>query len=115
MFLTEEDIPIQFNSATDISCATKEYKVFMWMEFGLKSIPSILFFILGTARYIETINMGVSAYKFSRHFQTKCAISIMMGVANTLYIIICYSVKPSTLQSWINKCNDDNFSLFYGL
>ena len=74
----------------------------MWMEFGLKSIPSFLFFILGTVRYIETINMGVSAYKYSRHFQTKCAISTTMGLANSIYIIVCFAVSSNTLESWIN-------------
>ena len=38
-----------------------------------------------------------------------------MGLVNTLYIIICYAVQPDSLESWINICSDDNFSLFYGV
>lgn len=85
------------------------------MEFGLKSFPSLLFFILGTVRFFEIKDYAINAYKFSKFFMTKCAISITMGLANTLYIIICYAVQPESLQSWINKCDDDNFSLFYGV
>ena len=61
-----------------------------------------MFFILGTVRFFEIKDYAINAYKFSKFFMTKCAISITMGLANTLYIIICYAVQPESLQSWIN-------------
>jgi len=67
------------------------------MEFGLKSLPSVFFLILGLVRYIEIRAMGVSAYKYSKHFQTKCVISTIMGVANIVYIVVCFALPASKL------------------
>jgi hypothetical protein len=32
------------------------------MEFGLKSLPSILFFIIGTVRFFEIKDYAINAY-----------------------------------------------------
>lgn len=62
------------------------------MEFGLKSMPSVLFFILATVRYFEIKDYAINAYKFSIFFLTKVAICITVGTAYLVYIIVCYAV-----------------------
>ena len=33
-----------------------------------------------------------------------------------IYIILCFAINPTAWESaWINYCDDDIFSLFYGL
>ena len=49
--------PSEYTSGSDI-CHSKDYVVFRSMEFGVKVIPSILFFVLGTMRYLKIRDIG---------------------------------------------------------
>ena len=39
-------------------CDSSDYTVFRIMEFGVKVLPSILFFILGSMRYLKIRDIG---------------------------------------------------------
>lgn len=39
-------------------CRSSDYTTFRIMEFGVKVIPSVLFFILGTLRYLKIRDIG---------------------------------------------------------
>ena len=54
----QEGLPLPGSDANDPVCNSKEYTVFRVMEFGIKVIPSILFFILGSMRYFKIRDIG---------------------------------------------------------
>ena len=78
------------NSEPDI-CDSNDYVVFRVMEFGVKSLPSILFFILGTMRYLKIRDISQGRVSYSVHFKMKFSISAAMGVAYLLYVFICWA------------------------
>lgn len=61
------------------------------MEFGVKTVPSILFFILGTMRYLKIRDIGQGRVVYSLHFKFKFCISAAMGLAYLLYVFICWA------------------------
>lgn len=84
------------------------------MEFGVKIIPSLLFFILGATRYWKIRDIGQGRVVYSIHFKIKFVISALMGAAYILYVFICWGQKPTAEHSsWINRCQDDYFVVFY--
>lgn len=86
------------------------------MEFGVKIIPSVLFFILGTMRYLKIRDIGQGRVVYSIHFKVKLGISATMGAAYILYVFICWGQKPNNPHSsWINRCGDDYFVVFYAV
>ena len=86
------------------------------MEFGVKVIPSILFFILGAMRYLKIRDIGQGRVVYSLHFKSKFAISFTMGAAYWIYLVVCWAQSPTATHSnWINQCGDDYFVLFYGI
>ena len=64
------------------------------MEFGLKSIPSLLFFILGGMRYLKIRDIGQGRVVYSLHFKSKFVISGLMGSAYILYLFIVWFQGP---------------------
>ena len=60
------------------------------MEFGVKIIPSILFFVLGAMRYCRIRDIGQGRVIYSLHFKFKFAISAFMGFAFFIYVFVCW-------------------------
>jgi hypothetical protein len=91
-----------------------EYTRFLLMEFGAKSLSPLIFFILGSYRYCMIKDYGMGQCKYSRFFKAKLAISVIMGLSDLLYPIVIFAL-PSTIKdsTWINRCNQDYFGLFY--
>ena len=58
------------------------------MEFGVKILPSLIFFVTGSYRYYKIKDIGEGRVHYSRHFKTKCAISLIMTAAYLVYILI---------------------------
>ena len=75
-------------------CFKSDYIVFRIMEFGVKVIPSVLFFILGTMRWLKIRDIGQGRVIYSLHFKIKFVISAIMGSAYLLYVFICWFQKP---------------------
>jgi hypothetical protein len=53
--------------------------VFVFFEFGLKTVPPLLFFILGTVRYATIKDYAVGHCKYSNFFKAKVGISLLVG------------------------------------
>ena len=87
------------------------------MEFGVKIVPSILFFILGTMRFLRIRDIGQGrVVRYSNFFKFKFSISAVMGAAYLIYIFICWGQSASAPHSsWINRCGDDYFVVFYAI
>ena len=61
-------------------CNSEHKNTFLALEFGAKTMPPFLFFILGTVRYFFIKDHGQVMPKYSRFFQAKVGISFTMGV-----------------------------------
>ena len=97
-------------------CSSDDYVIFRIMEFGVKIIPSVLFFILGMMRFLKIRDIGRGRVIYSVHFKIKFGISATMGAAYMLYVFICWGQQPTNKHSsWINRCSDDYFVVFYAL
>jgi len=59
-------------------------KKFLALEFGLKTIPPLLFFITGTVRYFQVRDYGVGHTNYSCFFKSKVIISLSMGLFDVL-------------------------------
>lgn len=60
------------------------------MEFGIKSLPSMIFFVLGGMRYWRIRDIGQGRVIYSLHFKFKFIISGLMGFAYILYLFIVW-------------------------
>ena len=87
---------------------------FRVMEFGVKSVPALIFFILGTYRFLAIKDIGVGRTTFSTHFKAKLIVSALMAVADFIYIIIVLAL-PARVEhsSWINQCEQDFYTVVY--
>lgn len=70
--------------ATQFECNTSDQTKFFILEFGLKTIPPLLFFILGTIRYYTIKDYGHGMTKYSNFFKAKVGISLMMGTFDVI-------------------------------
>ena len=104
---TKHDFPQFVPQSYDFNetqfCAGPDYMKFRVMEFGVKSVPALIFFILGTYRFMAIKDIGVGNTTFSTHFKAKLIISALMAVADFIYIIIVLALPASVEHSsWIN-------------
>ena len=100
----------------DAFCSSNEYFKFKIMEFGFKTIPSAIFFITGSIRYLKIRDIGQVRVVFSRHFKTKFYISLIMAIAYVIYTLTLWATPPSVVHSgWINRCDEDYYSVFYAI
>ncbi len=104
-------------TSDDTICSSGDYTVFRVMEFGVKIIPSILFFILGSMRFLRIRDIGQGrVVRYSNFFKFKFSISAVMGAAYLIYVFICWGQKSTAEHSsWINRCEDDYFVVFYAV
>ena len=61
-------------------CFKEQRNTFLVLEFGAKTLPPFLFFILGTVRYFFIKDHGQVMPKYSCFFKAKVGISFTMGV-----------------------------------
>lgn len=91
-----------------------EVREFVFFEFGLKSLPPFLFFILGTMRYFNIKDIARGHARYSNFFKTKVLISFLMGLfdlAQAIVILVIPNGAPHT--GWVNVCGFDYLALFY--
>ena len=72
-----------FQSREDF-CSNNDKFKFIALEFGLKSMPPLLFYIMGTVRYFSVRDYGVGHANYSCFFKAKVAISISMAFFDVL-------------------------------
>jgi hypothetical protein len=58
------------------------------LEFGAKTLPPFLFFILGSVRYFTIKDYGHGMTKYSPFFKTKVGISFFMGVFDVVQFLM---------------------------
>ena len=63
---------------------SKTFWSFVFFEFGLKTVPPLLFFILGTVRYATIKDTAVGHCKYTNFFKAKVGISLLVGTFDLL-------------------------------
>lgn len=87
------------------------YKKYMLVQYGFKSVPPMIFLVTATVRLLELRYVAVHRESLSKSFKAKVCLCIVIAVAYTSMIPINYSSKADTsFSSWINQCENDNFS-----
>ena len=97
------EVPQTYKFNETAFCHSDDYTKFRVMEFGIKSIPAVIFFICGTYRLLTIKDIGVGNTTFTTFFKAKLGISLCMAIADLIYIMIVL-VLPARVEhsSWIN-------------
>ena len=82
------EMPQNFKFNETEFCHGDDYMKFWVMEFGVKSIPAVIFFICGTYRLLTIKDIGVGNTTLSTFFKAKLGISACMAIADLIYIMI---------------------------
>ena len=105
-----------FDQYTNCSEAigSPEFKEFLFLEFGLKSLPPFLFLILGSVRYFTIKDYALGRARYSKFFKAKVVISILMGLFDITQGLLIF-ILPSTAKhtGWVNVCDLNLLGLFY--
>lgn len=106
--------PIKFSS--EIVCGSKQYAAFLGLEFGAKTIPAVLFFILGMIRFCKIKDYGQGRTRYSVFFKSKCIICLSLTILNFFSIFLVF-VMPDSLDNgiWVSKCGQEYWTFFYAL
>ena len=112
----EKEIELASGDSNEEFCDGGDYIKFKVMEFGVKILPTVIFFITGTYRYMKIRDIAQARVIFSKHFKAKFLISATMAVAYMLYAIVLWLIPPEMKHSgWVNRCHEDVYSIFYAL
>ena len=82
------EMPQNFKFNETEFCHGDDYMKFRVMEFGVKSIPAVIFFICGTYRLLTIKDIGVGNTTLSTFFKAKLGISACMAITDLIYIMI---------------------------
>lgn len=95
-------------------CAKATSSLFLGMEFGVKSMPGVIFLFLGTYRYCSIRHMAKASVVYSRLFKAKVGISGSMAVVTFVYMLTVFlTPKDSVASSWINQCDKQWYAWIY--
>ena len=98
---------------TDI-CGKFDSPLYLGMEFGVKTLPGVIFLIAGTIRYCSIKHMAKASVIYSKLFKSKVAISGTMAFACFLYCLVVFiTPKDSNYSSYINQCNKQGYAIIY--
>ena len=98
----------------DHNCADTDFPLYLGLEFGLKTLPGLLFCILGTVRLMSIQHMAKSTVRYTKMFKSKIVICLVMSGVCFLYMMLVFvTPKHLNISSWINKCDKEPFALFY--
>lgn len=80
-----------------------QYKKYMLMQYGLKSIPALIFLVTSSYRFTELRYVAEHRENLSKSFKAKVALCIVMAVCYTALIPINYfSSTDLSFSSWVN-------------
>jgi hypothetical protein len=86
----------------------------MVMQYGVSTVPAIIFFVTGLYRYYTIRHTATGAVRYSISFKTKVGLSVLMGFAVLSFIITDFVLGSSNSRSSLmNQCSLDYFSLIY--
>ena len=88
-----------------------QYKKYMLMEYGLKSIPALIFLVTSSYRFTELRYVAEHRENLSKSFKAKVVLCVVMAVCYTALIPINYFSSPDLVfSSWVNQCKNENYS-----
>jgi hypothetical protein len=67
----------------------------MTLEFGLKTLPAVVFFFTGGVRYYSIRHTAKSQVRYSNNFKVKVALSSLIALASFAYIPIILIQPPN--------------------
>jgi hypothetical protein len=79
------------SQSTIPECSGPKYVEFMTLEFGLKSLPAVIFFFTGGYRYFNIKHTARSQVRYTKNFKAKVAISSLIAIASVAYIPLIMS------------------------
>lgn len=78
-----------------LDCDGANFKRFMILEFGVKSLPALLMLVCGTIRYCSICHIGTASSRVSRIFIAKFVLSFFMSVMTLAYIALVIAMKST--------------------
>lgn len=95
-------------------CGKATDSQFLGMEFGVKSMPGVIFLLLGTHRYCSIRHMAKSSVFYSRLFKAKVGISGSMAAITFIYMLTVFFTPSDTVESsWINQCDRQWYAFIF--
>ena len=92
-------------SSPQFECVGPKYVEFMTLEFGLKTLPAVVFFFTGGYRYLNIKHTARSQVRYTNNFKAKVAISSLIAIASIAYIpLILAQPQDANHTSLINQC-----------
>jgi hypothetical protein len=87
----------------------------MIIEVGIKSVPSLLFIILATVRFLSIRDIGFASRitTYSKFYIAKICLQIFMAAFYLILIIIILSLSGQCNQDWFNVYNAQYVSFVY--
>jgi hypothetical protein len=84
------------------------------MQFGLKSLPGVVFAIAFFYRYYSIRHIAKSKVRYTNLFIAKLILNVFMAVMSLGYMILIFASPHSiNFTPWINACDLDPFALIY--
>ena len=94
-------------------CSGPKYVEFMTLEFGLKTLPAVVFFFTGGYRYLNIKHTARSQVRYTNNFKAKVAISSLIALASIAYVpLILGQPQDAKHASLINFCKVQAFCCF---
>jgi hypothetical protein len=87
--------------------------LFLGMQFGVKSLPGIIFMFAGTIRYLQIKHMAKSAVRYSKLFKVKVGISGGMTILSMLYFLFVMLIPADKNIGYLNACDRKPFLIIY--
>jgi hypothetical protein len=98
----------------DAAKDSAKFKLFLFLEFGLKSLPPFLFYILGSVRYFTIKDYALGRARYSKFFLAKLIISVFMGIFDIVQALLIFTwPTDAPHMGWVKQCGLNLFGLFY--
>ena len=103
-------------SNTPADSGIKSRRVVLGLEFGVKTLPVIIFLIAASVRFLQIRHIAKGKVVYSNILKAKVALSFLMGLLILMQLPANYISDPSNSNStWVSQCDMDGWSWFYAL
>lgn len=109
-----QDIGHNLGDTQPYGCkGTTEFRVFMSLEFGVRTLPAVIFFFTGGYRYYNIKHTARSQVRYTNNFIAKVVISSLITIACVAYIpLIMAQPQNAKNSSLVNQCHVEGFCFF---
>lgn len=102
------------NKTCENDLTLMDFDLFMIMQYGVSTIPALIFCFAGLYRYHTIKHAATGAVRYSISFKIKVGLSILMSLATLSFIITDFALPANNPRSSLqNQCNLDLYSLIY--